>query len=102
MLVLDQKLCCGVESHISVVVGRTQGSEKSMRDGEKRHVLNVRIVLGRVGDYVMHVVSPLPPTERKTTQEICNEDPDAGVRLESMCDTHMTGVVSREYQLVPE
>ena len=102
MLVLDQNPCRGVKSHVSVVVGRTQGSEKLMRDGEERHVHDVRIVLARVGDYAMHVVIPLPPTDRKTTQEICNEDPNTGVRVKSMCYTHMTGVMSRECQPVPE
>ena len=61
VLVADEESCGGIVRHYPVVVGGPEGVEEAVGDGEERHVLNIRIVLGRVCDYVVNVVVLFPP-----------------------------------------
>lgn len=102
MLILQCFLGESIESHFTVVICAGHAVEEAMRDGEKWHMLDVRIVLGGVGDYVVNVMVLLPPTARESTEEICNEDADYRVNMKRVGDAHVAGVVDREDQLVPE
>ena len=73
-----------------------------MRDGKERHVLNIRIVFGRVRDDVVNVVVALPPSETQTSEIIGDEHANDTVDVEVVSDTHMTGIMGTEDQLVPE
>lgn len=60
---LDKEPCDGIKVHIMVIVGGAQTFEKSRGDGEEGHVLDIWIVLRRVGHYVMDVVIAFPPAD---------------------------------------
>ena len=61
MLDLDSMLCENIEGHNAVVIGAIERVKKAVRDGKERHMLDVRIMLRRIGDDVVHVVTALPP-----------------------------------------
>ena len=73
-----------------------------MGDCEEGHVLNIRVVLGRVGHDVVDVVIPLPPAKREAAEEVRDYDTDHCVCLKRMCYAHVTGIMSGEAELVPE
>lgn len=101
-LVAHDELGKGIVLHDAVVVGRAERGEEAMGDGEEGHLFDVRIVLGRVGDDVVHVVAALPPAEAEAAEEIGDDDADDGVDGVVVCDAHVSGVVRREDQLMPE
>lgn len=91
-----------VEFHDAVVVSRSQALEKAWGDGEERHVFDVRVVLGRVGDDVVHVVVPLPPADRQAADVVGYEDRNAAVDVENVGDADVRRVVRGEDQLMPQ
>ncbi len=83
------------------VVTRPEALEKSVGNGKVRHVLDIRVVFGRVGHNVMDVVVPLPPAYGKAAEEIGNDDTNDRVQLEVVRDAIVAGVVCNEDELVP-
>lgn len=55
-----------------------------------------------VGDDVVDIVVAFPPANAEATDEIGDEDADAGVYMEVVRDAHMPSVVGGEDELVPE
>lgn len=47
-------------------------------------------------------MTPLPPAQRETSEEVGNDDSHAGVDLEVVGDAHMAGIVRGEDELMPE
>lgn len=72
MLISNGEFCKRVIWHKAVVVSTSQGCKKAMRNGQKRHVFNIRIMFGRIRDDVVDVVISLPPAKAEPSQEIGN------------------------------
>lgn len=70
------------------------------RSGEKRCVLDIRIVLGHVRDKVVDVVGRLPPPNRESAAEVGDESSDESVDYEVAGYTAVTGVVCGEHNLL--
>ena len=102
MLLGDCPSSNGVESHDSIVICRSQGVEELCANGEEGHVLYVGVVFRRVGNYVMYIVVALPPADRETTQKVGNDDADAGIEMEVVCNAHVASIMSSKGELVPE
>lgn len=92
----------GIVSHNSIIKCAFERLEEAMGDCEERHMLNIWIVLRRVGHDVVNVVVALPPPETEAAQEVCDDDPDDSIGCEVVCDAHVTRIVCSEHQLVPE
>lgn len=73
-----------------------------MGNGEERHVLDVRVVLGLVGDDVVHIVASLPPSQTQSSDPVGNNDADCGVDVEIVRDAHVAGIMGCEDKLLPE
>lgn len=65
-------------------------------------MLDIWIVFWRVCDDVMHIVVPLPPSQAQSSQVVCNYHTNDRVAVVAVCYAHMTCIMSRENQLVPE
>mmetsp|Transcript_43025 Transcript_43025/g.101172 ORF Transcript_43025/g.101172 Transcript_43025/m.101172 type:complete len:364 (+) Transcript_43025:475-1566(+) len=104
VLVADQELCGGVKMEdLVVVLGvRAPVLELLVRDGEHRHVLNVRVVHDRVGHDVVRVMRALPPARRDPRQQRANHDPDQDVRLAVVGDAVVGRIVSDKGALLKE
>ena len=64
--------------------------------------MDVGIVCWAVGYDVVDVVITLPPAAAETTEEVGDENSNAAVDVEVMCDAHVASIVDCEYELVPE
>lgn len=73
-----------------------------MRDGEKWHVFDIRVVFRRIGDNVMDIMITLPPSQAQSSQVICNYHANHSVDMEMMSDTHVAFIMGREDKLMPE
>lgn len=73
-----------------------------MRDGEERHMFDVRVVLRRVRNDMMDVVIPFPPSQAQTSQVICNHHANHTVDMEMMRDAHVACVMGGEDKLMPK
>lgn len=62
-LVWNQDLTRLVPDKRKVVVARTEGSKLRRAGSKQRSVLDIRIVLWRVGDEVMDIVGRFPPSK---------------------------------------
>ena len=102
LLITYHELREGVVSHNTLVVCASQAVEKSVRDREERHVLDIRIVFRTVCYDVVDIMTSLPPTHGETAQEVGDEDPDAGVYLEVVRYAHVSRIMGCEDELVPE
>lgn len=51
---------------------------------------------------MVDVVIAFPPANTETTNEVCNENADDGVGLETVCDAHVPCIMNSEDQLMPE
>jgi len=84
-----------------VVIVAGERTEEIGVDGEEGQVLNVGIVLDRVGDNVVNVVSSLPPLGGDTVESVDEDTTDVvsdGVRSYAV----VTEVVADERKLLPE
>ena len=61
VLVADEEVCGCVIGHDPFVVARVQGLEEAVGEGKERHELDIWIMLGRIRDNVVHVVTIFPP-----------------------------------------
>ena len=102
VLVREHEFREWVVSHDAVIICRTKALEEAMRDGKEWNVLDIRIVIGTVGDDVVDIVVALPPATAETTEKVGNEYADTAVDVEVVGDAHMAGIMDREDQLVPE
>ena len=73
-----------------------------MGNSEEWQVLNIRIVLGRVGYDVVDIVASLPPAQTQTSKPVGNKHANDRVDLKVVSDTHMSSIMSGKDQLVPE
>lgn len=86
----------------AVVVAGADRGEEGRRDGEERDVLRVGIMYRIVGHEVMNVVAALPPSQRKATAEIPDEDPNQGVDNVIVRNAPVSCVVCSKHNLLPE
>ena len=98
----DEESGSDVVLHDTVIVGGPQVGEETVRDGKEGQMFDIRIVLGTVGDNMVHVVIALPPAQTQPTDEVCNDDADDSVDMKVVRDTHVASVVGSEDQLMPE
>jgi hypothetical protein len=101
MLVLDEELSEYVVFHDAVVVRATETIEEAVGDGEKRHMLDVRVVFGGVGHDVVDIVVAFPPANTKTADEIRNNDTDNSINVKIMRNSHVASIMSGENKLLP-
>jgi len=64
-------------------------------------MLNVRVVLHRVADDVVHVVRALPPPGRDPPCKVAESDTDHIVVPLVLCDAVVAQIVSNKGQLLP-
>ena len=102
MLVGNCKAGEGVEMHYLVVVGTSQRVEEACRDREKWDMLDIWIMFRRISDDVVDVMVAFPPAYTQSTNEVGDENADAGVNVEVVRDAHVARVVGGEDELVPE
>ena len=105
----------------ALVVGREYVSEELVGDGEERELLDIRVMFRVISDDVVnliqllarghrresresraYIVASLPPAHRETSKEVRNDDAHTGIKLEVVGDSHVAGIVCREYELMPE
>lgn len=102
VLVFQQELGSCVELHDALVVGAAQVGEETVRDGEERHVLDIRVVFSRVCHNVMNIVIAFPPSQAETPEEVRDDDANNRVDMEVVCDAHMTSIMGSKHKLMPE
>ena len=51
---------------------------------------------------MVDIVAAFPPAQTQPSNEVCDDNTDTGISLEVVRDTHVTGIMGREYKLVPE
>lgn len=73
-----------------------------MRDGEERHMFDIRVVFRRVCDDVMNIVIPFPPSQTQTSQVISNHHANHTVDMELMRDAHVSCIMSTKDKLMPK
>lgn len=73
-----------------------------MTDGEKRQVLDIRVMFCRIRDDMVNVVAPFPPAQAEATKEIGYDDTDDGVDMEVVGYAHMASIVGGKDKLMPE
>lgn len=73
-----------------------------MRDGEERHVLDIRVVLRGIRDNVVDVMIVLPPAQTQPANIVRYNVTKHAVDMEVVCNTHMASIMGSEDQLVPE
>lgn len=101
VLDVDHEFGEGVVLHCEVVVGGCEVLEEAVGDGEERHVFDVRVVFGGIGDEMVHVVVLLPPTGAETAAVTGYEHGQGRIDVEVMGDTHVCGIMDYECELVP-
>ena len=55
-------------------------------------MLDIRIMLRRIGHDMVDIVISFPPTETQASQEISNNDSNYGIKDEVVCNAHMSGL----------
>lgn len=55
-----------------------------------------------VREQMVNVVTTLPPPDRQSAAQICNEDANDGVNGYVSCNATMTSVMSSEHDLMPK
>lgn len=73
-----------------------------MRDCEKGHVLDIRIMFGLVGHDVVYIVTSLPPSQAQPSKIVGNDDSNHSVNMKVVCDTHVSSIMGGENELMPE
>jgi len=73
-----------------------------MTDGEKRQVLDIRVMFCRIRDDMVNVVAPFPPAQAEATKKIGYDDTDDGVDMEVVGYAHMASIVGGKDKLMPE
>lgn len=89
-----------IPNELEVVEGREDRLEVGRGDGEERDILDIRVMLGHVGDEVMYVVRGFPPSNAEAAAKVCDEGTNECVGNEIACDTSMTGIVRCEHDLL--
>lgn len=51
---------------------------------------------------MVHIVISFPPAKAEAAHEVGNNDTNSGINGKVVSDTHVTGVVGTEHQLMPE
>lgn len=59
-------------------------------------------MLACVGHDMVDVVAAFPPAQTESPEEVSDENANACVNLEVVCDSHVVGIMGREHELVPE
>lgn len=98
----QQEIRCRVKVHYALIVSAPKIREEAMRDGEEWHVFDIRVVFRRIGDNVMDIMVPLPPSQAQSSQVIRNYHANHTVYMEMMSDTHVACVMGCEDKLMPE
>lgn len=73
-----------------------------MRDSEERHVFYIGVVFRSIGDNMMDIVVPFPPTQAQSSKVVRNDHAKQAIGMEIVSDTHMTSIMGSENELVPE
>lgn len=102
LLIRQKNLACPIPHKGEFVIGRKDAAELRGARSEKRSVLDVRVVLGCVGDEVVHVMGRFPPADTETATKVGNEYADKGIRDETLRDASMTGVMCGKHYLLPK
>src|SRR3981081_4054020 len=55
-----------------------------------------------IRDQMMNIVATLPPSDRKSAAEVCNEYPNHHVDVEVMRDGNVPSIMRHEHNLMPE
>ena len=97
-----QQLARLVPDKHGIAIRRAHASELRWAGGGQGYVLDIRIVLGRVGDEMMDVVTRLPPSDGQSTTEVSDEDADEGIGDKFPHDPTVSGVVGSEHDLLPK
>ena len=102
-LVREEDFARAVPGELKVLVeSRDDALDVGRGGGENGRVLNVRVVLGHVGDEVVHVVRRLPPADGQAAAEVGDEGADQSVDYKVARYTAMAGVVRGEHNLLLE
>ena len=103
LLVREEDLARRVPGELKVLVESGDDAfDVGGRGGEEGRVLDVRVVLGHVGDEVVHVVGRLPPADGEAAAEIRDEGADQSVDYEVARYAAVAGVVRGEHDLLLE
>ena len=102
MLVWENEFCERVVSHDAVVVCRAKTLKEARRDSEEGNMLDVWIVSWAVRHDVVYVVVTLPPAAAEPAEEVGDENSNAAVNVEVVCDAHVASIVNCEHKLMPE
>lgn len=102
LLVLDDGLRKGVVSHNLIVIGAPQRVEEAVGNREEGHMLDIWIVLGRVGHNVMYIVPALPPTLTEASEKVSKENSNGGIDVVVVRDAHMASIMAGQGKLMPK
>jgi len=86
MLRSDDELCERIVCHNAVVISTPQGIEGAVRNCKEGHMLNIGVVFWRIRDNIMNILVSFPPPQARSSNEICNHDPDNNINSEIVCD----------------
>lgn len=73
-----------------------------MRQGGGGHEFDIWVVLGRIGHDMVDVAAAFPPAQTESPEEVSDENANAGINLEVVCNSHVAGIMGCEHELVPE
>ena len=102
MLNAHQDLSRCIVFHDPLVVCRSEALQEAVSDSEYRDVLDIWIVFWVIRDQVVNIVVELPPARTQAAEIGCNGHSNGRVGRKVVCDTHVTGIMDRESELVPD
>jgi len=91
-----------VPDKAELIKGAKDGLEVGGRSDKERHVLEIGVMLGHVGDEMVDIVRALPPAYGETTAKIGNEGSDQGVDDKIAGNSTVSSVVCGKHDLLLE
>lgn len=101
VLVAGENLRGGVELLLKLVVTGVVSLEDLVGDGENGKMLNIGVMLNRVGHHMMRVVVSLPPLSTDA-KEGRDENSKVPVAVADVCDRVVAKIVTQKGKLLPE
>mmetsp|Transcript_8151 Transcript_8151/g.12122 ORF Transcript_8151/g.12122 Transcript_8151/m.12122 type:complete len:232 (+) Transcript_8151:700-1395(+) len=102
VLILDEHMRCFVQRQI-IIEPRAENFilQKLFRNGKNGQMLNIRIMLDRIGDNVVHIVTPLPPTDAEPRKKVTKKQTQRRIQNTIVRNAIMPQIMPNKRRLLP-